>query len=273
MNEPAIPLASAVQDLVRAAASRAFSHPAPEDLAVYAEGELEPQAEENIRSHLAVCQECATTVLDLAHFPRVEERARPADRDRAASPLPDWTTLRHRLAAEGILGTASAGEHIRARHLRAPDRYLRWALAASLAASLGMGLWVFTLKRQAAELSRPEINMAYAELLPVDELRLRNLEAAPAVFLPRQASSLLLILSIGDREHFAEYRVEVSVLDEGGVKSEWSHAGLLPTRFGSFTLELRRERIRPGRYHLQLFGRSGSGEKLLAQYQFSLVVE
>ena len=75
MNEPAIPLASAVQDLVRAAASRALSHPAQEDLAAYAEGELEPQAEEDIRSHLAVCQECATTVLDLARFPMVERRA------------------------------------------------------------------------------------------------------------------------------------------------------------------------------------------------------
>ena len=108
----------------------------------------------------------------------------------------------------------------------------------------------------------------------MDELRLRNLEADPTVSLPRQASSLLLILNLGDRgEASADYRVEVSVLAEGGAKSLWSHPGLLPTRFGSFTLELRRERIRPGRYQLQLFGRSGSGEELLAQYQFSLVVE
>lgn len=271
MNEPELALTSTLEALVRSAASHPLSHPAPEELIAYAEGELARPAEETLRSHLAVCQECARTVLDLARFPVVEEQPRPAG--SAGSHLPDWSTLRQRLAEEGLLDRASAEEHSRGPHFRAPTRYLRWALAASLAAALGMGLWVLTLKRQAAEFFRPEINVAYAELLPVDELRLRNLETAPTVSLPRQASSLLLILSIGDRELFAEYRVEVSVLAEGGAKSHWSESGLVPTRFGSFTLEFRRERIRPGRYQLQLFGRSGSGETPLAEYQLSLVVE
>lgn len=47
-------------------------HPIPEELLAYADGQLSPLAEEEIKQHLAHCQQCTLLVEDLAAWPELE---------------------------------------------------------------------------------------------------------------------------------------------------------------------------------------------------------
>lgn len=53
----------------------AAAHPPPDVLLAYVERTLPPDEAERLRDHLAFCDECHQTVLDLATFPEIEARA------------------------------------------------------------------------------------------------------------------------------------------------------------------------------------------------------
>ncbi|MCP4658085.1 MAG: hypothetical protein GY856_21965 [bacterium] len=73
-------------------------HPTPEQLLAYHAGELYEEVHEHVRTHVAWCQDCARTVLDLASWPNVElcdpDLERTLDEEAA-----DWQAIRQRLPA------------------------------------------------------------------------------------------------------------------------------------------------------------------------------
>lgn len=138
------------------------AHLEPEQLLAYRAGELPEGEVEALRDHLALCPECAELLLDLDDFtPDASPVSKAAISDQEIEAA--WIALRDRLAREGQLplaktrsGTATRPDP---REAAAPPKRplpfvpparrrspgLAYALAASLAACLGLSVWVGVL--------------------------------------------------------------------------------------------------------------------------------
>jgi len=137
------------------------AHLEPEQLLAYRAGELPEGEVEALRDHLALCPECAELLLDLDDFtPDASPVSKAAISDQEIEAA--WIALRDRLAREGQppaktpSGTATRPDP---REAAAPPKRplpfapparrrspgLAYALAASLAACLGLSVWVGVL--------------------------------------------------------------------------------------------------------------------------------
>lgn len=234
------------------------SHPSPDELLAYYEGDHEgdhaedvsADERERIQDHLARCSECARTVLDLSSFPNVEparEEDRLSDFDLAA----EWRRFQER-AGTAPARPAKASPFASAR--------LAYALAAALLlAVIGLSIWVVRLREEAAG---PRVNVLLADLLPREAAVERSADEETIRF-PEWADRLLLILNLAEAPSHSAYRVEIAT-PEG--REVWSRRGLRPSADGNFTLEVPRSLLPGERYVVRLYGLQGNEWGVVAEY-------
>jgi len=241
---------------VAAARSRALEgHPTPQNLVDYQLGVLPAESVELVQEHLSLCPECAQVVLDLTAFTsaHASEHALPAaDLER------DWQVVERRLRAEAA--RADAPPPI--------SRRLIWALAASLALSLGLAVWTFTLRGALSEARQPRADIARLDLAPAVPGARRNADAPTPIHLRPAQGRLLLLLNLGDLRTFPRYRLEL--LDATGHVL-WADSSVHRNDDGTFLLEIPTRMLRSEAYRVRLYGGRDIATIPLAAYSFEVV--
>lgn len=252
MSGPDDELREAVEEIV--AAARRDSHPDPERLAAYHAGELPLAEAERLQDHLVACRECSGLLLDLDRL---------ADPLFGAEMIPEETKedLWRRVLDGVRREEAPAAPVVPIRRPSSSLRQFQALAAALLIATVGLSLWVASLRRTVGELSRPQVN---APVLDLYAGTVRGEEdGRPAMSVPAGARVFTVILNAPGRRSHDEYRVEIA--REGGAVA-WSGEGLEPNLFGSFSVTLSRNLLPPGDYRIRLFGRTGGEEQRIEEY-------
>jgi hypothetical protein len=228
---------------------QAGAHLEPDELAAYHSGEMAPDEEERARAHLVACRECAGLLLDL------EDLTDPGP----GSPISGTGDI----GDIGDMGKAAVWRNLRKEIGRAgPPRWLQAAAAALLVSTIGLSVWVASLRRTVDDLSQPQVN---APVLDLYEGTVRGGEsAAPGLAVPRGARFFTLILNPAGRRRFERYRVEIAPVQGGGVA--WSGQDLKPNAFGSFSLIVPRRAFDAGDYRVRLLGLTGAGVEPVEEY-------
>jgi hypothetical protein len=269
MNENERELAESVRELAATARQGLGPHPEADELAAYHAGALEPADENRVRDHLVLCAQCGQALLDLAAFadPAADDgEGLPsglgetvwsgvlagihAAEDRPPAPVVPMPQrpLRPR---ESTIGSAprvrrGAGEespHRSSRRLR-----IFQALAAALlCATVGLSLWVASLRRTVDELSRPQLNA------PVIDLYTGTMRSegapSPVATVPAGTRLFIVTLNPAGRQSATGFRVEIDRVGGGAV---WSGTGHLNAD-GLLSLALTRAVVGPGEYRIRLF--------------------
>ena len=137
-------------------------HPKPEMLAAYHAGELTEPEERRLQDHLVGCPECAALLLDLDGLADPGFGAgslAPADQEAL------WKSLQAEIGKEEPVVPASlTAPVVPLRRRSTSPRWLPALAAALLAATIGLSVWVASLRRTVAELSLPQANAPVLDL-------------------------------------------------------------------------------------------------------------
>ena len=232
------------------------SHPDSGKLAAYHAGELSPEEEGQVQDHLALCRECAALLLDLDGL---ADPGFGAGADLSGKEAV-WQNLREEIAPRMA---PQVGIVPLRRPVRSSPRWLQALAASLLIATLGLSLWVASLRRTVADLSSPEPN---APVLDLYSSGTRGEGSpAPVLTVSGNARFFTLILNSAGQRRYEGYRVEI--LRAGGGKV-WENREIEPFSFGSFSLTIPRRAVEPGDYRVRLFGRSGATEETIDDYAF-----
>jgi len=265
--------------LSRAQAASLVDHPQAEELLAYHEGQLGDVRAEQIQAHLALCPDCAGTILDLSNFPGVELRVSGHERTEADQEV-DWLAVEERLACELPNSQPEVDFSAERPPIGSPSKFppsskpTFWPMvvaAVFLATTVGLLAPRLYLVPEPAgkELGTPTANVHFAELLPIDEPDTRS-GTTPQIALPAQASSLVLILALGDFQHHATYQAMI----KGGAGGQtWRVQGLTPAKDGSFSINLPRSVLTTGSYGLELAALERGTLIKVARYHFDLELE
>lgn len=228
------------------------AHPDPERLGAYHAGELSPEEEGRIQDHLALCRECAALLLDLDGLadPGFGAGADLSGKEAVWQRLRKETAPRARVVP--LLRTVPAS-----------PRWLQALAASLLIATLGLSLWVASLRRTVAELSAPQENAPVLDLY--SGTARGEGSPAPVLTVPPDVRFFTIILNPAGQRRYERYRVEIVRVGGGEV---WSGEQIEPSPFGSFSLTLPRRAAGPGDYRVRLFGRSGGTEEPIEEYAF-----
>lgn len=231
------------------------AHPDPERLAAYHSGQaggLSPEEEARIQDHLALCRECAALLLDLDGLadPGFGAEADPTAKEAV------WRSLREEIAPSAQVVPLR-------RPVRSSPRWLQALAASLLVATLGLSLWVASLRRTVAELSAPQANAPVLDLY--SGTARGEGSPAPVLTVPPDVRFFTVILNPAGQRRYERYRVEIV---RAGGEEVWSSQRIEPSPFGSFSLTLPRRAVEPGDYRVRLFGRSGATEELIDDYAF-----
>ena len=219
--------------LVRALTNEVRAESGPHldgDLLVSYRNEMLPQPEvERVQDHLSSCDACSKLLLDLDELEQME-----------SSLLPSW---RARLALK------------RMQQKGATTFWRRVAMASSTALLLLAVASAVLLVRS----NRPVAKVKIVELEPVSE---RAPSVHAEVVVEPSARWVALVLHPGTVSSYREYTVEIRRSDE----LVRSIGGLEPNRYGSLVLGLPRRALAPGKYDLELLGRTDEGTVFLARF-------
>ena len=267
--EPTEELRAAVRELAERGDGGSAAHLAPEELAAYRDGALDPAATDRVQDHLATCRECVATLLELQRFAEdLIDGASPVEVEAV------WRGVEARAAREPAAvvpfdrGDRRDHRDRPARGAAAPRAVWLRALAASLlVATAGLSLWVVRLRGAVDELSRPQLNAPVEDLLssgPRGEG-----DAGALVELGPDTHLFTLVLNPAEPGNFAGYRLDVERAGGGAV---WSGEGLVPNAYGSFSVTLPRRLVGPGDYQVRLVGISDGGERrTIGEYPLRVV--
>lgn len=245
--------------------------PSPEELLAYRDGELGAGERVVVERRIAAFPGAARALVDLARFPDLEPApgvAEVSEEDLSRG----WERFRQQLEKAPqpeppAEAPATWEPPAPGREARLPRALLRLAAAVLLMVLAGVGGYL--LGRTSRQPVVSALNVAIAELTPLEERTERSAPGAGLVELPRAAEELVLVLGLLDPGDFTDYGVEI--LDtEGAVV--WRAEGLQPTRWSTFHVALRRGVLTPGRYRIRLYGLDGEPAPL-ATYELQLLEE
>jgi hypothetical protein len=232
------------------------AHPDPERLAAYHAGELSPEEEGRVQDHLALCRECAALLLDLDGL---ADPGFGAGADLSGKEAV-WQRLREEIGKEEI---PSAPVVPFRRPVRSSPRWLQALAASLLVATLGLSLWVASLKRTVAELSGTQT----AAVLHLDAETTRGEGGLPLPAVSSDAGVITLILNGAGQRRYERYRFEIVRADGG--KPGGGPIERDPDSYDEFKpIALARRELGPGDYRVRLYGRSGGREEPVQEYAF-----
>lgn len=218
--------------------------PSLEEILAYLEGELSSSEEDELQERLSLHPEATQLLLDLADPSRLEGR------EDDELPVPDPESIRRRLREEGLFDPPAPVVPIRT----GVHPFYRWAAAALLAVSVGLG---FEIVRRPPQ-DVPASDVALWELLPRGESGRRDggevVDAVPGF-------SHDLVLYSNDLVPEAVYRVRITARD-GNVTLERELRTPVP---GRVILRLAEGKLEPGLYEIRLFA-AGDASTPLAVY-------
>ncbi|HEX9943142.1 MAG TPA: zf-HC2 domain-containing protein [Thermoanaerobaculia bacterium] len=227
-----------------AAARGSEPHPDPDELAAYHAGELSPERESRIQDHLAACRECAALLLDLDSLadPGFGAGSGAAGKEDVWQRLRDEAPMRKE-------GTASAPVvPFRRRTVPSSPRWLQTLAAALLVATVGLSLWVSSLRRTVQELSQPQ---------PAPVLVLSGAvrgEGSGRIGYSVPATAFATLILIPPPPRSTRYRV---VIERSSGEEVWSRGGLAPDENGYLGLKVSPRAMGPGDYRVRLLGPGG----------------
>jgi hypothetical protein len=233
-------------------------HPEPEMLAAYHAGELTEPEERRLQDHLVGCPECAALLLDLDGLADPGFGAgslAPADQEAL------WKSLQVEIGREEP-APASLAPVVPLRRRSPSTRWLPALAAALLAATIGLSVWVASLRRTVAELSLPQAN---APVLDLDADAARGEGEEGAVVVSPGNRFLTLILTPAGERRYERYRVEIA---RAGGKAAWGHDGALNSS-GSLSVTVPLPALGSGRFQVRLFGLdpgSPGGKELIEEH-------
>ncbi len=240
------------------------SHPEPDELAAYHDGDLPPEPERQVPDHLAACRECAGLLLDLEGLADPDfgasDTADIADlTDKGADKEGVWRRLRAEIPAQPRTAPVVPFR----RPVPSSPRWLQALAATLLAGVVGLSLWVASLRHTVEELSRPQPNALVLDLYSGTSRAEGSPPPVPSV--SQDARLFTVILNPAGHRRYDSYRVEIQRRD--GRKA-WSDSSLQPNSFGSFSLILSRSTFEPGDYRVRLYGRTAANEEPIEEYAF-----
>ena len=267
----------AIEAIMAAKREELGGPPTPEELLAWRDGRLDPAERQSVEARMAVHPDAARALADLAAFPDVEPA--PGTPELSEDDVEArWQSLRKRMEepeasspapistnVDGGSLSREAGEGRGAPVGQGGERPRpSWPLLLAAAALLSLALGFFLGRASRPPLPEAAVNVAIAELTPVDEGGVRS---PSPVELPEESEELVLVLGLlGGGEH-ADYEAEILAADGTRI---WSGSGLRPTPLGTFHLGFRREALPPGTYRIHLFGREGGRRVQLATYELRL---
>ena len=274
MGDPGRELIAGVRRTMAEERRRLGEPPTPDELIAYAEGTLPESERGRIEAFTTADPQVARTLIDLESFPEVEPAAAGEElsEDELAA---GWEDLRDGLREAGVLPGEPA-----AVGPPAPPPGRRGAalgsragqLAAVLAVTtVGLGLYVagLHLSGRVGGPGPPRLNPVVKSLLPVGAGGERSSGEVEAVALPPTSDSLVLILSVLEAPATPGIRLEV--YDASG-RRVWQTGGLVRNPDGTFSVDLPRGLLAPGRYRLELVGTDGR-HRPIATYELDLAIE
>jgi hypothetical protein len=226
-------------------------HPKPDMLAAYHAGELTEPEERRLQDHLVGCPECAALLLDL------DGLADPGFGAGSLAPADQkalWKSLQAEIGKEEPAPTALAAV-VPLRRRAASPRWLQALAAALLAATIGLSVWVASLRRTVATLPGPQLHAPAIDLYASGS----RSEGSPASgeTVPPGSQFFTLILHPEKPRSTSRYRVEIT---RAGGERVWlgpwerEDAG---DPYDSLPLTVPRNMLGPGDYRIHWFEETG----------------
>jgi len=242
-------------------------HPEARELTAYALGDLEPEAAERVRDHLALCRACAGLVLDLGGFGTAGSPEEAAAVEWEGRRPAAWRRLRARLDADADAATVPSAVPFPApapppATVRAgvPRRWL--AAAAVVALLAGAGGWLAGRHGRPGDpppaLPAPALSVPTVDLFPSSYRRGSELPE-----LTVEAPVFVLEMHAEAPDAGRDHRLRIVGAD-GEV---WSGGGLRPTPAGSFRVALPGGWLPPGRYRLEVTAAGSDGGAPVGVYE------
>lgn len=260
MTQSHDPLDSALRDLA-SSATVPDHHPSAEQLVAYHQQELDKEATEGLRAHLASCSSCTRVILDLAappvDDPELDAAWRGLVARREGQPTgprqePPTALFPNRAPTDSPPTPAQpAGVRPRWLPLAAvltlllTSTLLAALLVESRSRALRLEERLASLEGELDTLRRPQAAVASATLLPEGFLR----DSQPTLDLSADKSFLVLTLAGADPPADIPHRLEL--LDTSG-REIWRGDSLLADDRGHFTLVLPTSLLPPGPIELNL---------------------
>lgn len=269
------------QTLGALAAELRDEHPLPTILRAYSEQELPPEDFVQVRSHLAVCPECARAILDMADFPEIEPMA--GDRVAAIDLDEELRRVTSRLESASAPTSKESVPIPFATKPRATPSLLRkfLPLAAMAALALGAVGFMVRLERQ-TESYRQELlalreamgreqetehSFEIMSLIPAEAGTTRGIANISPAAATAQARALPVILNLYPQPGSRDYRAQL--LDASGVMlKSWN--ALAPTSKKNFTIFLPSYLLLPGRYEIRLIQKVEGQEEIVTRFPFEI---
>lgn len=253
------------------------AHPEVEELVAYHRCQLTDTTRETIRDHLALCEECTQLVLDLANFSELEPpsddyRLSTADVAAQREDLLDRIRDEETPAAKILeFGPQADPEAVATVKPPIPWWY-HTAAAALLVATIGLGyreLSRFPGAGTGAERPISSYTNVVTRFLLSEEERFRGGGEKTVVYAPPEDLLILRLTYLG-KTSYQDYRVEV--FDDQG-RFLWGRAGYRSQDGGQITVIFPPEHRSAARFQLKLYGMTGAGPELLAEYSVVVSAE
>lgn len=258
-------LTRGVRRMAAEARERLDEHPTPDTLCAYDAEELSEKEAARVRAHLAVCKDCARTVLDLAAFPQIEPRPgveplSPEDEET------QWQRVLERIAREE---PAEESRDVSRTWTPLWGRPLQLVTAALAVACIALAFWIVRLQQEGTRQEGPTANVFVVQLVPMDAPVARGEDM---IRIPAGMRSVLLVLTLADLRAFDDFE---ATLRRDGPEGEvvWEKAGLVRGPEGYFSVSLPRDSLPAGRYRLVLEGVERGSRETLARYDLRMEYE
>lgn len=244
----------ALEALARESREDLGPHPSPGRWERFVEGSLQELEQAELRSHLALCPECADLVLALRAVSDPPEVEVTAEQEEQA-----WWHLQQRLGPATEPQRPASGP-------RSPAlRGQWWPLAATFILGAVLGILVWSLgvfQPHVPEATGSEANPRLLELSPHGTPGMRGGdEEAAGVDEP-----LVFVLNTVAGAVYDELEAELRLGDELVLR----RGGLVPRRGGSVTFFVYPQTLSPGTYRIALYGLADGVRELSDEYEVSL---
>jgi hypothetical protein len=241
---------------------RGAQHPSTSRLIAYHRGELPQTEAAAITEHLSLCELCTALILDAAEFftDDEEEDAESPDLEALWQEL-QTATSRTGKPAPSPIPVVPLPPTVPRRSLVRSLAFAYGVAAIFAAASVGLVFFKAT-----SSPPRPQVNVGLYDLTSSSSERGESSQLTPIRF-QSPGGSALLILNPAVVANSARYGVRILRADGTAV---WRSEDLVRQNSGVFHLSLPAGAFRAGRYSLELYGITQSGERLLGTYRIEM---
>lgn len=271
----------------------------------YLNGTLEAREREEVRHHLATCEACRQALTETREAWRIFDQHLPSEVLVALAWGKTPTGIDPALAERHLAGCPQCAADLElartSRHLEEDDRialfpgklataapretrgdgesrtWRRAALAASLAAVIGISGWIYSAQvagpgtevpPQIAQTPEPEVNVTPLTLNPEEILRGERGEGTLDEEEQVVRAEVTTPLFLNPSDEAATYETFEIEIRKPGKEPFWQRRDLRLTEEGDFSLTLPPGFLKPGTYEIRVFGlRDGQRDELVGVYQ------